>query len=128
MSMTTAMTDDAFAGVRRPLLEGGMFPAACYTDPAFLARETERIFRRDWILVGDTDRVAKPGDWWSFDLAGIPLIIARGRYAARIAIVAQGTTRPVLRIVETLPASSSATASAYSERRRRPSRIMPSSA
>ena len=79
MSVTTAMTGDAFAGVRKPLLEGAMFPASCYTDPAFLARETERIFRRGWILVGDTDRVAKPGDWWSFDLAGIPLIIARGR-------------------------------------------------
>ena len=79
MSMTAAMTGDDFSGVRKPLLEGGMFPASCYTDPAFLARETERIFRRDWILVGDTGRLAKPGDWWSFDLAGIPLILVRGR-------------------------------------------------
>ncbi|MHB1216696.1 MAG: aromatic ring-hydroxylating oxygenase subunit alpha [Alphaproteobacteria bacterium] len=82
MSVTLGTMDDAFAGVRKPLLEGAMPPAACYTDPAFLARETERIFRRDWIFVGDTGRLAKPGDWWSFDLAGIPLILARGRDGA----------------------------------------------
>ena len=52
-------------------------PPACYTSPEFYARETERIFRRDWLCVGRVDEVGKPGDYLSLDLLGEPLVIVR---------------------------------------------------
>jgi phenylpropionate dioxygenase-like ring-hydroxylating dioxygenase large terminal subunit len=38
-----------------------------------------RIFRRTWLFVGDWARLAKPGDYWSLTLAGVPVLILRGR-------------------------------------------------
>jgi phenylpropionate dioxygenase-like ring-hydroxylating dioxygenase large terminal subunit len=52
-------------------------PPACYTSPEFYARETERIFRRDWLLVGRADEVGEPGDYLSLDLLGEPVVMVR---------------------------------------------------
>ena len=52
-------------------------PPACYTSPEFYARETERIFRRDWLFIGRADEVGRPGDYLSLDLLGEPLVMVR---------------------------------------------------
>src|SRR5262245_45407552 len=52
-------------------------PPACYTSLEFYARETERIFRRDWLYIGRADEVAEPGDYLCLDVLGEPLVMVR---------------------------------------------------
>lgn len=75
--MTQPFDPARYAEVRLPLLEAESLPPACYTDPAFFAREIERIFRVHWNLVCRTDDVPKAGDYSPIDLAGVPAIVGR---------------------------------------------------
>ena len=52
-------------------------PAALYTDAAVFAAEKERIFSETWQVVGRHDQVAKPGDYFTAEVAGEPLLIVR---------------------------------------------------
>lgn len=53
-------------------------PSSYYLDPAVLAEEKEKIFARTWQVVGWREQVAAPGDYFTFELAGEPLLLARG--------------------------------------------------
>ena len=53
-------------------------PSRFYIDPAVLVEEKEKIFRRTWQVVGHRDQVAKPGDYFTADLLGEPLLLVRG--------------------------------------------------
>lgn len=75
--MTTEMRPQSEIGV--PLEQAWAMPAHYYTDPEMYRLEEEVIFRRSWIPVGRVDQVEKPGDFFTFDLAGTPLIIVRGK-------------------------------------------------
>ena len=66
-----------YARVRLPLLEAETLLPACYTDPAFFAREKERIFRVHWNLVCRADDIPEAGDYCTMDLAGMPAIVLR---------------------------------------------------
>ncbi len=59
--------------------EAWTLPARWYLDPAILAREKERIFHRTWQWVGSTALVQRPGDFFTYDLYGEPLVITRGQ-------------------------------------------------
>ena len=52
-------------------------PAHYYTDPAFLAQEKQHIFARAWQIVGRCSQVAQPGDYFTTELAGEPLLLTR---------------------------------------------------
>jgi choline monooxygenase len=52
-------------------------PADIYTDPAVLERERKAIFSQSWQIVGRRDQVAKPGDYFTAELAGEPLLLVR---------------------------------------------------
>jgi len=52
-------------------------PAALYTDPEIFTLEKERIFRRTWQVVGHASQVASPGDYFTAELIGEPLLIVR---------------------------------------------------
>src|SRR3982075_2207011 len=52
-------------------------PAALYTDAVVFAAEKERIFLESWQVVGRHDQVAKPGDYFTAEVAGEPLLIVR---------------------------------------------------
>ena len=56
-----------------------MLPRQCYTSPAFFEFEREAVFARNWLCVGRTDQLAKPGTAFSFSVAGEPLIIVRSK-------------------------------------------------
>ena len=56
-------------------------PAVLYTDASVLAAEKEKIFSRTWQVVGHADQVANPGDYFTIDLVGEPLVIVRGNDA-----------------------------------------------
>jgi choline monooxygenase len=53
-------------------------PASFYTDPATFAEETDKIFARSWQVVGHADQLAKPGDFFTTELLGEPLLLVRG--------------------------------------------------
>jgi choline monooxygenase len=68
---------DLYADVRKPLDQASGLPPACYHDPAFFRREMETIFARGWVMVGRTDRVPEPGDWFTVDFGTSRLIVSR---------------------------------------------------
>ena len=53
-------------------------PADLYIQSEILALERQRIFSRTWQVVGHAAQVANPGDYFTTDLAGEPLLVARG--------------------------------------------------
>ena len=67
-----------YDAVRRPLGEASHLPAWCYTSEAFYRAEVERIFMRTWNFLGRADQLKKPGDYFTVEMTGIPLIVLRG--------------------------------------------------
>ena len=70
-------TADSFQ-VESKIEEAWTLPAALYVDPKIFAAEKEKIFLRTWQVVGHVNQVAKPGDYFTTELAGEPLLFARG--------------------------------------------------
>jgi choline monooxygenase len=60
------------------LSRAATIPSWCYTDPATLAGERDRIFAQTWQLVGREDQVASPGSYFTAEVAGEPLLVVRG--------------------------------------------------
>jgi len=54
-------------------------PVREYTDPAFLEREIATLFRQFPIVVGHVSTLAEPGDFFTHDLTGVPLLVTRAR-------------------------------------------------
>jgi choline monooxygenase len=53
-------------------------PAHLYFDAAVFETEKKKIFARSWHVVGHRDRVANPGDYFTTELVGEPLLVVRG--------------------------------------------------
>jgi choline monooxygenase len=66
-----------YDGIRRPLLEAQTLPPECYTSEAFFKREVETIFMKVWNFIGRVDYVPNPGDYYTVDFVGVPLVIVR---------------------------------------------------
>src|SRR5689334_17878382 len=60
------------------LAHAGTLPARWYTDPRFLEAERERIFWKTWQWVGTIDQVMRPGDFFTCDVLGEPIVVTRG--------------------------------------------------
>jgi choline monooxygenase len=52
-------------------------PASFYTDPSTFALERDRIFSKTWQLIGHCHQLANPGDFFTVDLLGEPLLLVR---------------------------------------------------
>lgn len=50
-----------------------------YTSADWLAYETEQLLRREWLCLGRVEEVAKPGDYFTLEVLGEPLLIVRGK-------------------------------------------------
>ncbi|WP_370155237.1 aromatic ring-hydroxylating dioxygenase subunit alpha [Ferrovibrio sp.] len=50
---------------------------ARYTDPARLAREERMLFRRFPVAVSFSSKLARPGDYVTHDLLGLPILLTR---------------------------------------------------
>src|SRR5262249_45733015 len=48
-----------------------------YLETAQLEVEKKQIFWRTWQVIGYREQVAKPGDYFTYDLVGEPLLIVR---------------------------------------------------
>ena len=53
-------------------------PASLYTDPSIWIAEREKIFARTWQVVGHASQVENPGDYFTTELIGEPLLLVRG--------------------------------------------------
>ncbi len=60
------------------LARASTLPSRCYTDPAGLDREKERIFGRTWQLVAQGDELVRIGDFVPATILDEPLVITRG--------------------------------------------------
>src|SRR3712207_4834806 len=54
-------------------------PGRYYTDPDILARESDRVFAREWVCVGREESIAEPGAYMLAEVAGESLIVVRDR-------------------------------------------------
>ena len=90
------------------LARAGTLPSSWYVEPAALERERERVFARTWQLAGLAEELEKAGDFLAAEVAGEPVVVARGDDGAlrafsnvcrhRAGPVASGTgNRPSLR-------------------------------
>jgi choline monooxygenase len=61
----------------RELARASTLPARWYTEPDFLALEKEKIFFKTWQWVGSAGLVQRPGDFFTHDLYGEPLVVTR---------------------------------------------------
>ena len=62
----------------RDLATAATIPSTWYRDPAILQREQDRIFAKTWQLVGHSEQVALPGDYFTCVVADEPLVVTRG--------------------------------------------------
>ena len=67
-----------YASVRAPAERATPLPNWCYTSPAFYRREVERIFMKVWNYVGHASQITQPGDYFTIEVAGAPVIVIRG--------------------------------------------------
>jgi choline monooxygenase len=61
-----------------PLEYAYTIPAAWYVDERIERLERDQVFGSNWIAVGRVDQAADAGQFFTFDLAGEPLIVVRG--------------------------------------------------
>ncbi|HUS15231.1 MAG TPA: SRPBCC family protein [Chloroflexia bacterium] len=72
----TALLDDY--RFEPDLAHAATLPARWYVAPEYLALEKVRIFGRTWQAVGRLDEVTRPGDFFTAEIVGEPLVITRG--------------------------------------------------
>jgi phenylpropionate dioxygenase-like ring-hydroxylating dioxygenase large terminal subunit len=58
--------------------EARALPMSLYDDPQLLALEMDLVFRQSWICVGRLEQVENPGDWFTVEIAGEPVVVVRG--------------------------------------------------
>ena len=61
-----------------PLEEAWTIPAPWYFDPRIAALERASVFSSTWQVVGRADEVRDPGQFFTVELAGEPLVVVRG--------------------------------------------------
>jgi phenylpropionate dioxygenase-like ring-hydroxylating dioxygenase large terminal subunit len=54
-------------------------PVSAYSDPARAQLERERLFRGQPLFMGLSCRLPNPGDYLTEEIAGVPLLLARGQ-------------------------------------------------
>lgn len=57
----------------------GVLPARFYYDEEIHRFEVERILKKHWLYVGPWDWAEKPGDYFTINMLGEPLIIIKGK-------------------------------------------------
>ncbi len=62
----------------RDIARASTLPAPLYFSAETFAAEKNRLFASAWQVVGHVRQAANPGDYFTFDLIGEPLLIARG--------------------------------------------------
>ena len=67
------------ANVDRPFEAARAMPPSVYTSEGFLKSELKDVFAREWVCVGRASALANPGDYLTYELAGEPILVVRGK-------------------------------------------------
>lgn len=59
--------------------EARHLPGWMYTSPEVFERETERIFLKDWLVIGRVEELESPGDYLTVDIVDEPIVVTRGK-------------------------------------------------
>jgi len=79
MAVVRDVLDPAiYASTRLPVMEADTLPPVAYTSEEFYAREVETIFMKEWNFIGRADYIPKPGDYFTLEFVGVPLLVVRG--------------------------------------------------
>src|SRR5437588_8964662 len=71
------ITADTFR-IESNIEDAWTLPSVLYTDSTVFAAEQAKIFSRTWQVAGHSRQVAKPGDYFTTEVAGEPLVFVRG--------------------------------------------------
>jgi phenylpropionate dioxygenase-like ring-hydroxylating dioxygenase large terminal subunit len=80
--MSLFKSDDFFTSLSSSaadVSQSDCLPPLCYTNADFYEFEKEALFNHEWLCLGREEWVAKPGDYFTTQIIGEPLIIARNR-------------------------------------------------
>lgn len=69
----------AFDKVRLPLAAAETLPPWCYYSDEFYRLEVERLFMKVWNFIGRADHIPNPGDFYTLEFVGVPVIVTRDR-------------------------------------------------
>lgn len=70
---------DSFDSSLGGLYAAETLPPACYTDAGFFEFEKEALFNHEWLCVGRADWVKSPGEYFTTQIIGEPVVVARAR-------------------------------------------------
>jgi len=57
--------------------EARHMPGWMYTSPDVFELETERLFLKEWLVVGRTEEIPNTGDYFTFDIVEEPIVVTR---------------------------------------------------
>jgi len=72
-----SLLPSVLAGSRQPLARATTLPPAAYTSAAFFDLEVERIFRKEWLVIGHVSQCPAVGDYFTLDLLGEMIVVVR---------------------------------------------------
>ena len=75
--MTDIFAPQQYAATRQPLHRASPLPGHCYVSPEWHQREIDTLWKKDWLCVGRAEQVPNPGDFYSIEIVGQPLIVVR---------------------------------------------------
>lgn len=79
---SAVLTDAFFQSLDTSILSldrAQTLPPACYVDREFYEFEKAAIFDHEWLCVGREDWVKEPGDYFTTQIVGEPIVVARAR-------------------------------------------------
>lgn len=79
MNAPAILGPDFYRNVRKPIDEAETLPTTSYCSEEFYKAEVEKIFMKVWNFVGREDCVPKPGDYFTLEFVGIPVVLMRGQ-------------------------------------------------
>ncbi len=59
------------------LSRASTIPRRWYVDTEFLSAERKKVFLKTWQAVGHQDELRRPGDYFSCEVQGEPVVVAR---------------------------------------------------
>src|SRR4051812_16670154 len=62
---------------RAPVTEAKHLPAYYYTSPEIFELEKQKLFYKDWLIVGRVEEFPNPGDYKAFELVDEPVVVCR---------------------------------------------------
>lgn len=77
MTPLNSTLSDLVRTAERPFDDAVAMPPSVYTSEAFLSRELDMIFSKEWACIGRSSSLKEPGDYITYDLAGQPIVVLR---------------------------------------------------